>query len=87
MVVIYNWRMPKGIESDFLSRFGGVIKARREELGLSQETLATRAELHRSYIGDVERGRRNVALRNVERLAAALELTIPELFKRVDRGS
>lgn len=64
-------------------RFGLAVRARREELGLNQETLADRAEIHRTYLSDVERGSRNLSLVNIERLAAALQLSLTELFQRV----
>lgn len=54
--------------------FGERVRARRVELGLSQEALAQRAGLHRTYVGSLERGERNVALINILRLGKALEL-------------
>jgi transcriptional regulator with XRE-family HTH domain len=54
--------------------FGENVRKRRRKLGLSQEELADRAELHRTYIGSIERGERNVSLENIVRLAAALEV-------------
>lgn len=52
--------------------FGQRVRARRTELGLSQEALARRAGLHRTYVGSLERGERNVALLNIVRLGKAL---------------
>jgi transcriptional regulator with XRE-family HTH domain len=49
-------------------------------MGFSQEELAERAMLHRTYISDVERGVRNVSLQSIERLAHALEISLPALF-------
>ncbi len=57
-----------------LKRFGIRVRSERERLGVSQEELAGRSGLHRTYIGGVERGERNVGLLNVLRLARALGL-------------
>ena len=54
--------------------FGARVRARRSKLGLSQEALAAAAGVHPTYLGSVERGERNVALRNIVRLAAALDI-------------
>jgi len=62
------------------SRFGAAVKSLRHGLGLSQEALAERAELHRTYIADVEGGTRNVTLKTMERLARALEVSIATLL-------
>lgn len=51
-------------------------------MGLTQEELAARAGINRTYLGDLERGARNVALRNVERLAKALDVSIASLFEK-----
>lgn len=61
-------------------RFGLAIKQRRGELGISQEELAFRSGLHRTYISDIERGSRNPSLENIEKLAKALEVSISTLF-------
>ena len=59
--------------SNPLLDFGGRVRARREAIGDSQETLAMRCGLHRTYVGSIERGERNVALLNILRLAAGLD--------------
>lgn len=69
---------------DVRERFGTAVKFRREELGLTQEDLADRAGIHRTYLSDVERGTRNLSLVNIERLAAALSLKMSELFAAVE---
>jgi CheY-like chemotaxis protein/DNA-binding XRE family transcriptional regulator len=57
------------------SRFGASVRSLRRRLGISQEALAERADLHRTYISDVEGGARNVSLKTMERLARALEVS------------
>jgi transcriptional regulator with XRE-family HTH domain len=52
--------------------FGERVRARRQELGKSQEQLADDAGLHWSYVGQVERGRRNLSLHNILKIAEAL---------------
>ena len=59
--------------------FGRRVRARRLEIGLSQEALAERAGLHWTYVGSVERGERNIALRNIVLLANALEVDCADL--------
>ena len=60
-----------------LQRFGSRVRAERERLGVSQEELADRAGMHRTYLGGVERGERNVGLLNVLRIASALGVAPP----------
>jgi len=69
---------------DVRDRFGLAVRVRRAALGLTQEGLADRAKIHRTYLSDIERGGRNPSLVNIERLAAALELSMAELFGQVD---
>jgi transcriptional regulator with XRE-family HTH domain len=76
--------MRKRGKADIRERFGFAVKIRREELGLTQEELAERSRIHRTYLSDIERGTRNVSLINIERVAAALSQTISELFRRVE---
>jgi transcriptional regulator with XRE-family HTH domain len=71
---------------DVRERFGFAVKLRREALGLTQEDLAEKAGIHRTYLSDVERGTRNLSLVNIERLAAALAVTMSELFAAVEGG-
>lgn len=55
------------------------------ELNLSQEALAERADLHRTYVADIERGVRNVSLLNIEKLARALEISLADLFAMIGK--
>lgn len=66
-----------------LKWFGAAVKAKRDELALSQEELAERASLHRTYIGGIEQGRRNLSLLNIMKLAQALGMEPAALFERV----
>ncbi|HEV8513027.1 MAG TPA: helix-turn-helix transcriptional regulator [Cyclobacteriaceae bacterium] len=65
--------------------FGKVIKQLREERDLSQQELADYAELDRSYISDVERGRYNPTLLTIYKLSEILKIKPQELFKEVDK--
>lgn len=69
-------------EADIRVRFGAAVRERRRGLGLSQEQLGFRAGLHATYVSGVERGRRNVSLVNVGKLAGALDLLPSELLGR-----
>lgn len=69
-----------------LERFGSRVRAERERLGVSQEELADRAGMHRTYLGGVERGERNVGLLNVLRIARALGIAPSLLFKDFERS-
>jgi transcriptional regulator with XRE-family HTH domain len=64
--------------------FGKIVREKRLGLGLSQEKLAEKADLHTNYVGSVERGERNIALENIYRLAAALECSPKELLADFD---
>jgi len=60
--------------------FGASVKGWRKHLGLSQEELAERADLHRTYVSDVERGARNLSLESITRMAYALNIPVADLF-------
>ncbi len=77
--------MKKRGKPDIRERFGDAVRTRREELQLTQEDLAEKAGIHRTYLSDIERGSRNVSLLNIELIAAALELPISRLFSLVER--
>ncbi len=58
------------------------MRRRRRELSLSQEKLAEQCDLHRTYIGGIERGERNVGLENIQKIAKALGLKTRDLFDK-----
>lgn len=60
--------------------FGRRVREERLQNGLSQEELASRAGVHRTYIGMIERGEKNITLVNIEKIADALAIEISELF-------
>ena len=68
---------------DIRIRFGKAVRQKRTKLGVSQEAFADMCQLDRTYIGEIERGERNVALVNIEKIAKTLRLTIAELFRGV----
>jgi transcriptional regulator with XRE-family HTH domain len=70
--------------SDILQKFGQHLRSLRLARQVSQEQLAADAGLHRTYVSSVERGERNVSLVNIERLARALEVPLPEMLPPVD---
>jgi transcriptional regulator with XRE-family HTH domain len=61
--------------------FGDRVRARRQELGKSQEQLADESGLHWTFVGQVERGRRNLSLHNILKLAAGLQIDPCELVR------
>ncbi len=62
---------------------GENIRTYRRNLGWSQEKLAEKADLHRNYIGDVERGEENVSVDTLMRIATALKVGLSDLFKDI----
>ncbi len=65
--------------------FAENLREARLAKGLSQEALAELATLHRTYVGSVERAERNVSIDNIERLAAAVGVALPELLREGKR--
>ena len=70
--------------TDFKSGLGRVIKQLRRQRGLTQDELAAKASLHRTYVSDVERGARNLSILSLHRISAALETPLSEIFKQVE---
>ncbi len=67
-------------EITFLRELGTRIRDRRTARGLTQEQLAAQCELHRTFIGSVERGERNVSILNLRTIARVLRVPLAELF-------
>lgn len=65
-------------------KLGVAIRQLREDFGLSQEDLADKADLHRTYIGSIERGERNVSIINIVRIARALDHTSASLLQKAN---
>lgn len=68
-------------KSKILLKFGEKVREVRTAKGLSQEQLAHIADLHRTYIGMIERAEKNITLINIEKIANALNISINELLK------
>jgi transcriptional regulator with XRE-family HTH domain len=67
-------------DSEVLKKFGDRVRQLRKQKDISQEELAHRAGLHRTYIGMIERAEKNITLMNIEKIANALNVSIKDLF-------
>lgn len=72
------------MKEHILIRYGQAVRKVRLEQGISQEELADRCGLHRTYISDVELGKRNISLENIERIVISLDKTLSDFFKEVE---
>ncbi len=68
------------MKKEILVKFGKKVREERVRLGLSQEKLAIRASVHRTYIGMIERAEKNITLENIEKIAKALKISIADFF-------
>lgn len=68
------------MKEEILVFFGQSVQKHRKNLGISQEELASRSGLHRTYIGMIERAEKNITLRNIEKIAKSLGVAIKDLF-------
>ena len=66
-----------------LENFGNKVRQLRKEKGLSQEDLAAKADLHRTYIGMIKRAEKNITLLNIEKIAKALDVVIADLMENI----
>ena len=67
-------------DQDFLRDIGFRIREKRQAMGLSQEDLGEKADLHRTYIGAIERGERNISILNLRQIAKSLRIPIAQLM-------
>ena len=70
--------------TDILIKFGKVIRELRQEKRISQEEFADKCGLHRTYISDIELGKRNVSLENIIRISSALQVNVSEIFAKIE---
>ena len=68
------------MKREILVKFGKKVREERNKLGLSQEELAARAGVHRTYIGMIERAEKNITLENIQKVCKALNLKIGDFF-------
>jgi transcriptional regulator with XRE-family HTH domain len=75
--------LPRGLDlNKTLAELGAVVRRRREDVGLSQDELGHLCGLHRTYVGSVERGERNLSLSSLLAICRALQISPHELLKR-----
>jgi len=77
---------PRRTKESARLRFASNLRASRKARGWSQEELAANSGLHRTYVGAIERGERNVSIDNIERLAKSLDLDVLDLLAPVRIG-
>jgi len=68
------------MKKEILIKFGNKVREERLKQGLSQEQLASRASVHRTYVGMIERAEKNITLENIEKISKALGLKPSELI-------
>ena len=78
----YDYSLDMAKDSDILKKFGKKVQNLRLQKGItSQMSLSLKTGLDRTYIGGIERGERNVALKNIEKIAKALGVELSDIFK------
>lgn len=75
------------MQKDLLLAFGQTVRRIRLSKDISQEQFADMCDLHRTYISDIELGKRNVSLENIGKMASALDMSISKLFQEVERDA
>lgn len=75
------------VKASLQIRLAQAIRAQREKLGVSQEAFADKIHVHRTYYGAIERGRQNLTVRSIEKIAAGLEVSPAQLFFDADNNA
>lgn len=75
------------MQIELMIRFGKAVRRLRTQQNISQEAFAELCDLHRTYISDIELGKRNVSLENIEKIAHALGTTVSQLFMEAENES
>lgn len=70
---------------NILEKFGARVREERQKQNFSQEELASKAGVHRTYIGMIERAEKNITLKNIEKIGKALSISIDKLLKENDK--
>lgn len=81
--ICITWTIILAMGANSEELFGKQVRLLRQEMGMSQEALAAGSGLHRTYIGSVERGERNISLENIVRIAHALKVPPSSLLKHI----
>jgi ribosome-binding protein aMBF1 (putative translation factor) len=79
--VYYNYQINIIMPSNTLKKFGNRVREERLKQGFSQEKLASKAGVHRTYIGMIERAEKNITLENIEKIALALKINLSDIFR------
>jgi len=69
------------VKENIRTKFGRRVREKRQKRGLSQEKLASLAGVHRTYIGMIERGEKNITIGNIEKIAGALDIKLADFFQ------
>lgn len=75
------------MSSKIFIRYGQIVRELRLSKNISQEILADLCGLHRTYISDIELGKRNISLENIEKIAKALGISLTKLFERIEKNA
>lgn len=85
----WNWLKPakggRSVHDQLVFALSLILRERRESLEISQSDLARKSGLHRSYIGDLERGSRNISVKNLSRLSSALEVPASKVLGMAEK--